>query len=193
MHCILGGSWWGRAFLKFGQILKGVGRGSFTNRFLPPPHTCGQNFMVGDPNHSACLQHLQSLGMRLCSKLRFLDSALTCRPLGKLSYLRIWHDNSGGGTNASWYLKYIVINDPQTHERFHFICNRWLAVELGDGQVRGRVQPDGRVGVGGCSQMDGWAWAGAARWTAGRVEEWVCRDASHLSSLFAAGPQQCSS
>ena len=58
-----------------------------------------------------------------------------CRPLGKLSYMRIWHDNSGKGYNASWYLKYIVVNDPQTRQKYHFLCNRWFAVEQDDGQV----------------------------------------------------------
>ena len=58
-----------------------------------------------------------------------------CRLLGKLSYMRIWHDNSGKGYNASWYLKYIVVNDPQTRQKYHFLCNRWFAVEQDDGQV----------------------------------------------------------
>ena len=49
--------------------------------------------------------------------------------------MRIWHDNSGKGYNASWYLKYIVVNDPQTQQKYHFLCNRWLAVEQDDGQV----------------------------------------------------------
>ena len=57
------------------------------------------------------------------------------RPLGNLHYLRVWHDNSGKGHDASWYLKYIVIHDVQTHKKYYFLCNRWLAVEHDDGMV----------------------------------------------------------
>lgn len=60
-----------------------------------------------------------------------------CRPLGPLHYLRIWHDNSGKGKAASWYFAYLVVRDIQTGEEFQFISNQWLAVEDGDGQVRG--------------------------------------------------------
>ena len=57
------------------------------------------------------------------------------RSLGLLNYLRIWHDNTGQGSSASWFLKYIIIRDLQTMEKFHFICQRWLAVEKDDGKV----------------------------------------------------------
>nr|XP_027224257.1 polycystic kidney disease protein 1-like 2 [Penaeus vannamei] len=57
------------------------------------------------------------------------------RPLGKLSMLRIWHDNSGRGPNASWYLSYIVFRDVQTGEKYAFIANQWFAVECEDGQI----------------------------------------------------------
>ena len=59
----------------------------------------------------------------------------TPRPLGQLSYLRIWHDNSGRGGAASWYLNFMVVRDVQTGEKFQFIANQWFAVEEGDGQV----------------------------------------------------------
>ena len=57
------------------------------------------------------------------------------RPLGNLTYLRIWHDNSGKGGMASWFLKWIVVHDLQTREQFYFICQNWLAVEKDDGVV----------------------------------------------------------
>ena len=57
------------------------------------------------------------------------------RPLGSLNYIRIWHDNTGEGDSASWFLKYIIVRDLQTMEKFHFICQRWLAVEEDDGKV----------------------------------------------------------
>lgn len=60
---------------------------------------------------------------------------LLSRPLGGLNYARIWHDNSGKGKFASWYLKYFLVRDVQTDEKFYFICNRWFAVEEDDGQV----------------------------------------------------------
>ncbi|CAL1538860.1 unnamed protein product, partial [Lymnaea stagnalis] len=57
------------------------------------------------------------------------------RPLGYLNFMRIWHDNSGRGKFASWYLNYIVVRDVQTDVKQVFIANKWLAVEEDDGQV----------------------------------------------------------
>jgi hypothetical protein len=56
-------------------------------------------------------------------------------PLGKLNYLRIWHDNSGKGNMRSWFLSYVVVKDIQTKERYEFIANKWFAVEKSDGLV----------------------------------------------------------
>lgn len=66
------------------------------------------------------------------------------RRLGSLNYLRIWHDNSGKGSARSWFLSYIVVKDVQTKERFEFICNKWLAVEKGDGVVDRLIPVAGR-------------------------------------------------
>jgi len=55
--------------------------------------------------------------------------------LGNLNYLRVWHDNSGKGRDASWFLKYIVVHDLQTREKSYFICQNWLAVEKDDGMI----------------------------------------------------------
>jgi polycystin 1L2 len=49
--------------------------------------------------------------------------------------MKIWHDNSGKGDKASWFLKYIIVKDLQTREKFYFICQKWLAVEKGDGKL----------------------------------------------------------
>jgi len=62
------------------------------------------------------------------------------KSLGPLTYFHIWHDNSGKGSSASWFLKYIVVRDLQTMDTFYFICQRWLAVEKDDGQIE-RVLP----------------------------------------------------
>jgi hypothetical protein len=55
--------------------------------------------------------------------------------MGNLNYLRIWHDNTGEGQFASWYMNFIVFRDIQTGEKYQFICNDWFAVEKGDGLV----------------------------------------------------------
>ncbi|CAM1318005.1 Uncharacterised protein g6863 [Pycnogonum litorale] len=56
-------------------------------------------------------------------------------PLGNFKYLRIWHDNSGKGKNASWYLDFVVIRDVQTGRKYEFLAHRWFAVELDDGTI----------------------------------------------------------
>ena len=49
--------------------------------------------------------------------------------------MRIWHDNSGKGDHASWFLKYIIIHDLQTRNKYYFLCQKWLAVEKDDGKL----------------------------------------------------------
>ena len=58
------------------------------------------------------------------------------RSLGALNYIRVWHDNSGQGRKASWFLKYIIVRDLQTMEKSYFICQQWFAVEKNEGRVR---------------------------------------------------------
>ncbi len=55
--------------------------------------------------------------------------------MGYLNSLRIWHDNSGEGDYASWYLKFIIVQDLQTRQKFYFLCEKWLAVEKSDGKI----------------------------------------------------------
>ena len=55
--------------------------------------------------------------------------------MGNMQYMRIWHDNSGLGDDASWFLKYIIVHDLQTRQKFYFICEDWLAVEKSDGKI----------------------------------------------------------
>jgi hypothetical protein len=62
--------------------------------------------------------------------MRFVD-----RSLELLNCIRIWHDNSGRDSSASWFLKDLIIRDLQTMEKSHFICQRWFAVEYDDGKV----------------------------------------------------------
>ncbi|CAL1301078.1 unnamed protein product [Larinioides sclopetarius] len=75
----------------------------------------------------------------------FIMSVPRC--LGQLNYLRIWHDNSGEGKNASWYLKHIVVKDIITGYKYEFIGERWFAVEEGDGLI------DHLIPVAGKEQM----------------------------------------
>ncbi|KAL3878017.1 hypothetical protein ACJMK2_035653 [Sinanodonta woodiana] len=67
------------------------------------------------------------------SIMNFIMSTERC--LGPLSFLRIWHDNTGNGKLRSWYLDQIQLTDLQTGERYFFIADRWLAVEEDDGMV----------------------------------------------------------
>ncbi|CAF1262786.1 unnamed protein product, partial [Adineta ricciae] len=66
-----------------------------------------------------------------------IDSFIITTPksLGSLEYIHIWHDNSGQGSAASWFLKHIIVRDLQTMKEFYFICQRWLAVEHDNGAV----------------------------------------------------------
>lgn len=49
-----------------------------------------------------------------------------------MTCIRIWHDNSGKGNSASWFLKYIVINEIRTNETYLFINENWLALDKAD-------------------------------------------------------------
>ncbi|KAL5018449.1 hypothetical protein ScPMuIL_004171 [Solemya velum] len=61
-------------------------------------------------------------------------------PLGDITYIRIWHDNSGKGSSASWYLHKVDVLDLQENKRFVFVCDRWLSFSDDDGQVE-RILP----------------------------------------------------
>ncbi|KAM9710551.1 polycystin-1-like protein 2 [Menidia menidia] len=50
--------------------------------------------------------------------------------LGELRGIRLWHDNSG--SHPAWYVGNIMVKDLQTEEKWHFLCNSWLAIDLGD-------------------------------------------------------------
>ncbi|XP_055001578.1 polycystic kidney disease protein 1-like 3 [Sorex araneus] len=67
-----------------------------------------------------------------------LDVFLLCTQssLGDLHGLRLWHDNSG--TSPSWYVSQVIVIDMMAKKKWHFLCNCWLAVDLGDG-TRDRV------------------------------------------------------
>ncbi|CAF4146964.1 unnamed protein product, partial [Adineta steineri] len=62
------------------------------------------------------------------------------KSLGLLNYIRIWHDNTGEGSSASWFLKYIIVRDLQTLDKSYFISQQWFAVEKDDGRIE-RILP----------------------------------------------------
>ena len=64
---------------------------------------------------------------------------MTFRSLGDLQYIRIWHDNTGIGDYASWFLGAIIVRDVQNGRKYQFANDRWLAVEYGDGEVSSRT------------------------------------------------------
>ena len=60
------------------------------------------------------------------------------RRLGQVYKVKIWHDN--GGKSPSWFLYEVVVRDVSTDEKWHFVANRWLAVESADGAIDIEVQ-----------------------------------------------------
>uniref|UniRef100_A0A2K6F3N4 Polycystin 1 like 3, transient receptor potential channel interacting n=1 Tax=Propithecus coquereli TaxID=379532 RepID=A0A2K6F3N4_PROCO len=50
--------------------------------------------------------------------------------LGELHGLRLWHDNSGVG--PSWYVSQVIVSDVAVERKWHFLCDCWLAADLGD-------------------------------------------------------------
>lgn len=55
------------------------------------------------------------------------------QPLGKLTKVRIEHDNKG--IAAGWCLDQIVITHRKTGNKYFFPCHKWLAKDEGDGQI----------------------------------------------------------
>ena len=58
--------------------------------------------------------------------------------LGQLHKIQIWHDNSG--KSPSWFLYQVVVKDMYTKEKWHFVANRWLAVERLDGAIHAEIK-----------------------------------------------------
>ena len=87
------------------------------------------------------IRNLNEENENLVLKTSSIDSFLMSvkKPLGQLNYLKIWHDNSGKGDMASWFLKHIIVRDLQTKEKFYFICEQWMAVEKEDGKLEREI------------------------------------------------------
>ncbi|XP_067459444.1 polycystin-1-like protein 2 [Thunnus thynnus] len=50
--------------------------------------------------------------------------------LGDLQSIRLWHNNSG--RHPAWYVSNVLVQDLQTEQKWHFLCNSWLAIDMGD-------------------------------------------------------------
>ncbi|XP_039456255.1 polycystic kidney disease protein 1-like 2 [Oreochromis aureus] len=50
--------------------------------------------------------------------------------LGDLQGIRLWHNNSG--SHPAWYVGNVMVQDLQTEEKWHFLCNSWLSVDIDD-------------------------------------------------------------
>ncbi|NWS67405.1 PK1L2 protein, partial [Crotophaga sulcirostris] len=61
-----------------------------------------------------------------------VDVFLLCTffPLGELQSIRLWHDNSGD--SPSWYVNRVLVHDLARDQKWYFLCNSWLAVDIGE-------------------------------------------------------------
>ncbi|XP_061566502.1 polycystin-1-like protein 2 isoform X1 [Cololabis saira] len=50
--------------------------------------------------------------------------------LGDLQSIRLWHDNSG--EHPAWYVNKVMVQDLETGQKWHFLCNSWLAVDVAE-------------------------------------------------------------
>ncbi|XP_048210694.1 polycystic kidney disease protein 1-like 3 [Perognathus longimembris pacificus] len=64
-------------------------------------------------------------------------------PLGDLHALRLWLHHSGG--RPSWYISQVIVSDMASKKKWHFLCNCWLATDLGDFQCDRVFMPASRA------------------------------------------------
>ncbi|XP_054473206.1 polycystic kidney disease protein 1-like 2 [Anoplopoma fimbria] len=50
--------------------------------------------------------------------------------LGDVQSIRLWHDNSGA--HPAWYVNKVTVQDLESGQKWHFLCNSWLAVDVGE-------------------------------------------------------------
>ncbi|XP_052071199.1 polycystin family receptor for egg jelly-like [Mytilus californianus] len=65
------------------------------------------------------------------------------KPLGKLTHLRIWHDNMG--SNPPWYFSRMQIEDLMTGDKYFFVCENWLSLDDDDGLIDRMIPVAGRA------------------------------------------------
>ncbi|XP_055361208.1 polycystic kidney disease protein 1-like 2 [Betta splendens] len=59
------------------------------------------------------------------------DTFLLTAPfsLGELHSIRLWHNNSG--RRPAWFVGNVMVQDLQTAQKWFFLCNSWLAIDIG--------------------------------------------------------------
>uniref|UniRef100_A0A1I8HXD5 PLAT domain-containing protein n=1 Tax=Macrostomum lignano TaxID=282301 RepID=A0A1I8HXD5_9PLAT len=77
------------------------------------------------------------------------DSFLMRTPvyLGRLTHMRLWHDNAGSSPN--WYFSRLLVHDLQTGDKYYFISNRWFAIDEDDGMVDRIIALSGKEEING--------------------------------------------
>ncbi|KAM8857141.1 polycystin-1-like protein 2 [Synchiropus picturatus] len=75
--------------------------------------------------------HLANTKLRLFGR-GMVDMFLLSTPfsLGDLQAIRLWHNNSG--KHPAWYVCQVVVQDLQTWQKWNFLCNSWLAIDMDD-------------------------------------------------------------
>ena len=61
------------------------------------------------------------------------EFTIECLKLDGLDSVRIYHDNTGYA--PAWYLDKVSVVDIETHRKYEFPCNQWLARTKGDGHI----------------------------------------------------------
>jgi len=64
--------------------------------------------------------------------------------VGKISKLKIWHDNSGLG--ASWFLDSVEIVNYGNLDDVFFLCQKWFDKKLDDGKIERELIPAQKIG-----------------------------------------------
>ncbi|XP_012868128.1 PREDICTED: polycystic kidney disease protein 1-like 3 [Dipodomys ordii] len=67
----------------------------------------------------------------------------TRAPLGELHALRLWLH--GSPRRCSWYISQVIVSDMATKKKWHFLCDCWLAKDLGDFQCDRVFTPASRT------------------------------------------------
>ncbi|XP_072029400.1 uncharacterized protein [Amphiura filiformis] len=58
---------------------------------------------------------------------------IKAKDLGKLSKIKIGHDNTGGG--PAWFLDKVLVEDAEDGATYEFACDRWFADDEDDNQI----------------------------------------------------------
>ncbi|CAH1785596.1 unnamed protein product [Owenia fusiformis] len=80
-----------------------------------------------EPHH---LKHWDEKAKIFCSGSEDYFLLTSDGSIGFLNSITIWHDNTGDYPN--WYLNQVTVRDLQGDQVWHFLCNRWLAIDLDD-------------------------------------------------------------